>query len=471
MKMTWLARNIMGEVWSAQVINRQAALSALGTEKAIALGELCRIESGQYIDGYVAGGRRTDSVCPYLRVDNVRPFVANMNPVDLAFVRRDHPAVLSRSLVCPGDVVIARTGTLGKATLAVGEIVGCVMSQHLTRLTIRDEFREETSPEFLCAFLNSVPGRMQLLAGGLGSTRLELTHERLSAVRVPLVAQRIQQEVTALVRAGAESLARSGEEVRHAVALYTAAFQGLGNTGAADRQVWLKAALVGQRWTPQFHCLGSDQVRQQLPDGYDLVPLSSIAETTRGKGTRSADYTTAGIPFVRTTSLINGSIDPFPDHYASPETYARYKQQTQEGDILLSIEGKIGQVAYLTEQDRCVFKNHIELVRVRDRSLAPEVFLALASEMGQSQMRRLTVVQATLPGLASRSRQNTHPLAPTRWEARLRPRSPTPRRGPAGVRGGNAPPAGGASGIGLRGRPRRLNLRFCRNSLPRLGLG
>jgi hypothetical protein len=412
MKTTWLAQKTLGEAWSAQVINRQAALSSLGGRATVAVGELCRIESGQYIDEYVEGGRRTDAVRPYIRVDNVRPFVANMNPGDLALVRRDHPAVLPRSLVAGGDVLIARTGTLGKATLAVGEVVGCVISQHITRLTVRDELGGQVTPEFLCAFLNSVPGRAQLLAGGSGSTRLELTHERLSAVRVPLVATRALREVTALVRTGAERLARSGEGIRRAVGLYTAGFPGDGAGGTADRRVWLRAGQVGQRWSPRYHCLGSDDLWRHIPDGYEPVPLGSIAETVRGKGTRSADYTTSGIPFVRTTSLINGSIDPFPDHYASPETYARYQQQTREGDILLSIEGKIGQVAYLTDQDRCVFKNHIELVRPRDRSLAPGLFLALASEVGQSQMRRLTVVQATLPGLASRSRQILVPLPP-----------------------------------------------------------
>src|SRR5262245_55700966 len=143
MKTTWLSKRTLGGAWSAQVINRHAALSSLGTGKAIPVGELCRIDSGQYIDEYVEGGSRTEAVRPYIRVDNVRPFVANMNRVDLAFVRRDHPAVLSRSLVCEGDVVIARTGTLGKAALAVGELVGCVISQHITRLAVRDEFREE----------------------------------------------------------------------------------------------------------------------------------------------------------------------------------------------------------------------------------------------------------------------------------------------------------------------------------------
>src|SRR5262249_24714606 len=155
------------------------------------------------------------------------------------------------------------------------------------------------------------------------------------------------------------------------------AFLSDGPAEATNRSVWVKAAQMAQGWSPRSHCLSSDHLWRRLPDGCDLIPLGSVADIVRGKGTRTADYAASGIPFVRTTSLINGRIDPFPDHYAHPETHARYNQQTQEGDILLSIEGKIGQVAYLTSADRCVFKNHIELIRPRDKSRALELFLAL----------------------------------------------------------------------------------------------
>jgi type I restriction enzyme S subunit len=408
MKATWLPAAVVGERWSAQVINHQTALDSLGTHKVVPLGDLCQIESGQYLGEYVERAA-SDGVTPYIRVDNIRPFVANMNVVDLAYVRRDPTGVLPRSVIRAGDVVIARTGTLGKASLAVSELVGCIMSQHITRLTIREEQRSKVTPECLCAFLNSTPGRTQLLAGGSGSTRLELTHARLSAIHVPLIDSTHQDELTLLVRRGTESLAKGGQLIRQAVDRYNSAFR-VGEPGSGFRSNWVESARVVRAWPPRVHCLASDGWLADVPGNYEVVPLGTVADTVRGKGTRSADYVRSGIPFVRTTSLINGSIDPFPDHHASPETYTRYRQQTQEGDLLLSIEGKIGQVAYLTDLDRCVFKNHIELIRPKDRSHSAHLFLALASEVGQAQMRKLTVVQATLPGLASRSRQVLVPL-------------------------------------------------------------
>jgi type I restriction enzyme S subunit len=425
MKHAWYSAERLGGLWSAQAINQQVALHSLAAHKAVSLGELCCIESGQYVDWYVPEGSPGGNIRPYLRVDNIRPFVANMSRADLAFVHRDHPAVLPRSIVQASDVVIARTGTLGKAALVVGEMVGAVMSQHVTRLTVREKQRDEVSPELLCAFLNSPPGRAQLLAGGAGSTRRELTHERLAAVRIPIIGDERRHELARRLQNGTERLAESGTLIRKAIALYEAVLLSASDPATPPScHQWAPAREVRTQWNPRSHCPDPTHLVPHLPEGYELVSLASVADILRGKGTRTSDYSPAGIPFVRTTSLINGGIDPFPDHYAALETWARFGQPTQDGDLLLSIEGKIGAVAYLTDRDRCVFKNHIERIRPRDRALAPDLFLALASELGQAQMHRLTVFQATLPGLASRSRQILVPWPPSDCLERRESHSP-----------------------------------------------
>jgi restriction endonuclease S subunit len=126
-----------------------------------------------------------------------------------------------------------------------------------------------------------------------------------------------------------------------------------------------------------------------------------------------------GIPFVRTSSLINYGIDPFPDHYASDELTELFDQPVYPGDILVSMEGKIGQVAYLTQADNCVFKNHIELVRCHPGYNSMFLFLFLSSKLGKSQIDKQTVIQATIPGLGDRLRNVLVPITPkkqTEWE-------------------------------------------------------
>jgi len=123
------------------------------------------------------------------------------------------------------------------------------------------------------------------------------------------------------------------------------------------------------------------------------------------------DYARSGVPFIRTSSIINHTIDPFPDHYATAETVTRFGQPIKEGDLLVSIEGKIGMIAYLSETQQCVFKNHVERVRGLGQLDSVYLFLFLRTRFAQAQLRRFTVVQATLPGLASRLRDVQIPVS------------------------------------------------------------
>ena len=134
------------------------------------VGDAATIRSGTYIENYEAVGSR------YLRVDNIREFQLNENPEDLVYVDPTAAKITGRAIVEEHDVLVARTGTLGKASLATGAHTGWVLSQHLTRLTCR----QHVLPGFLTCCLNLPMGRGQLISGGFGSTRPELTHDALA---------------------------------------------------------------------------------------------------------------------------------------------------------------------------------------------------------------------------------------------------------------------------------------------------
>jgi hypothetical protein len=102
-----------------------ADLSAAGRLPVASLGDLTDVASGTYFDTYAASG------VPYLRVDNVREFVCNLNTDDLVFVDPTAHRLTARVRLQDQDVLLARTGTLGKAALARGPLTGAVLSQHL----------------------------------------------------------------------------------------------------------------------------------------------------------------------------------------------------------------------------------------------------------------------------------------------------------------------------------------------------
>lgn len=406
MRTGWIDTTELAEQWSPQVLVTRSIRKSLRARCETApLGELASITSGRYVRDYVPPGA---GAAAYLRVDNIRPYCANLNAGDLAYVDRNDSQIPDSARIRLRDVVIARTGTLGKASLAGPALEGAVASQHVTRLTIPSG--ASVSPAVLCAFLNSPPGRRQLLAGGSGSTRLELTHARLSELRIPILGDDVAAQVQRLVETGSADLEQSGVDMREAVVCFEQYLRPPfeWTPAAGETRQWV-ADLNGS-WVPRYYISPAHEWVRWARSVFDLRPLGQIARIQRGKGTRVGQYADSGLPFVRTTSLINGGIDPFPDHYADRSTVRAFKQPTPSGTILLSIEGKIGEVAILTDQEQCAVKNHIEIIRVKDSGAASAAYLSLASSFGWAQLRSLTVVQATLPGLANRSRQVLVPL-------------------------------------------------------------
>lgn len=402
----------VGDLWLPRLLAaKHRASGSYSRDGFVLLGDVCRLESGRYIAEYVDD--TGPSSRPYLRVDNIRPFCANLNPDDVARVACDDPQISQGSVVREDDVLVARTGTLGKAVLADAGIEGAIASQHVTRLALSASSSVEFDSGYLCAFLNSPLGREQLLSGGAGSTRLELTHARLGAVRIPLLPAAEMARVGSATREGARKLFAAARQCREAVAKYDAALGSRSATATGAMHLWVPETHVATQWVPRTFLEDTESWRNAVSQRFHLEPLGTLARIRRGKGTKTSHYATNGIPFVRTSSLINGGIDPFPDHYASAETVASFRQPTEPGDILLSIEGKIGEVAILGDAESCAFKNHIEHIRVDSRVVDPyEVFLLLSSAFGRAQIRALTVVQATIPGLASRSRQILVPVGP-----------------------------------------------------------
>ena len=385
------------------------------------LGDAVEIASGQYVAGYAPDGEPT--AVPYLRVDNVRGHVLNLTPDDVAGVTAGDAAdVPDRCRVLPGDVVIARTGTLGKAVLTTDDTAGFVLSQHVSRLTVREG--GPVSAPYLALYLNAPLGRERLIGAGSGSTRLELTHASLSGVSVPVAPGDVQDDLGEKLLGALDGYYEASRRLDALRSRADGLLLGEGGAHAVPteassgpRSFSVPGSALGDLWTPSNHRPALLGPVQEVEEVFECSTVGELADVARGKGTRSSDYASSGVPFVRTSSLINGGVDPLPDHYADEETFLRYDQEVRDGDVLFSIEGRIGMAAMLVRDHPVVYKNHIERVRLStvpdpwDReALAGWVFLVLSSTLGALQVEANTVVQSTISGLASRLRSFVVPL-------------------------------------------------------------
>ena len=108
---------------------------------------------------------------------------------------------------------------------------------------------------------------------------------------------------------------------------------------------------------------------------------------------RSDEFVSVGIPFIRANNLVNGTVVADDMYYISPDKHAELRKgHLQEGDVLITTRGNIGQTAIVPEKFHDANINaQIVLLRV-DRNIAIPQYLAYAlhSESVEDQIRRST---------------------------------------------------------------------------------
>ncbi len=134
-----------------------------------------------------------------------------------------------------------------------------------------------------------------------------------------------------------------------------------------------------------------------------------LLSVKRGNEVGSQYYGMGGIPFVRTSDIVNWEIKIDPVKCIPEEIYEKYRksQDIKENDILLVADGTflIGRTAIVTALDKkFVIQSHIRRFRcLKPQQLHPYLLLYLLNtDIVQQQIKAKTFVQATISTLGNR---------------------------------------------------------------------
>lgn len=370
------------------------------------LAELINHGSGMYVRDYLKDG------LIYLRVNSISKYTINKD--DLVFVEnKKYPGRVQAEEF---DVIISRTGTIGKAALVTSDFTNCVLSQHITKLAVKDT--SKLLPGYLCAYLNTKLGSKSLISLASGSTRLELNHNDLIKLHIPIISfekqKRIHNKLVGYLNEYYSKINQLSELRQNSDELLQLTYQtnNLRQKGSFE----IELSDLGSSWCPSHHLPELTDNLNKINNNYNVIKLGEISKIERGKGTRAAEYFAEGLPFVRTSSLVNFSIEPFTDFYMNPD-YKYLLRNINDGDILYSIEGKIGQVAMLTKEYIVAFKNHIQKISLTNipegygkEEFAGWVFLCLSSNLGLILKNKYSLIQSTIPGLSNKLKEFIIPI-------------------------------------------------------------
>ena len=107
------------------------------------------------------------------------------------------------------------------------------------------------------------------------------------------------------------------------------------------------------------------------------------------------------VPFIRTSDLINYDVDLSPDFFLEPLIFKELDQKLKPNEVLLTKDGKVGQVAYITDHDKCILSSGFLRITANSSLISPHyLFIALSvPQVGLYQAYQRTVVATTIPHL------------------------------------------------------------------------
>ena len=119
---------------------------------------------------------------PFIRTNNLEEHSLDLS--DAKYITRYvHEKTLKRTIVGPGDLIIACTGDLGSASIIPANVKEANLNSALVRLEI-DKTR--ITQEFFCCFFACAIARNQISFIGKGAAQHNLNIEEIGEVLIPL---------------------------------------------------------------------------------------------------------------------------------------------------------------------------------------------------------------------------------------------------------------------------------------------
>jgi len=338
----------------------------------------------------------------YFRISDIKR--GQMNLLTAKKVKERLQEVPTKVLIHKGDLLMSRKGTPGITTLATELEEQSIIGTEIIKITVKEDAK--ILPEFLFAFLNHKVGFNQVLSKLTGTVSRGINHPALKSVRIPEVDYSRQKLIVDKVRAVFEKHVMALSNIKEAEILLEKNLNVNRKEIKEERIYCVNSADLTDILTPKFYYPKYLNTVKEMKKKFKTVKLEEITDIKRGDEVGSKNYCKyigrkdSDVPFIRTSDLVNYEIDNYPDFYIDEEIYKELKQDLKPGDLLVSNDGKIGLLAILTSEDKCIIQSHVRRVRIL-RELNPYYVLAfLATDLGQYQFAQYTFTQATIPTMS-----------------------------------------------------------------------
>ena len=314
----------------------------------------------------------------FLRITDIQNGEVNWDQVPFCKVsEKDH----SKHRVTEGDIVFARTGaTTGKSFL-IKEAPDTVCASYLIKVRPKTK---TVLPDFLNIYFQTSEYWDAIALGTEGAAQGGFNASKLGALPIPLPPLEEQQRIVAVLDEVFEGLARA----------HTHAEANLKNA----RELFPSS--IAEIFSNS--------------DGWKTCSVGDIGEVFDGPHAtpKTVDQ---GPLFLGISSLVDGRIELDKTRHVTEEDFAKWTRRVEPraGDVVFSYETRLGQVGLIPEDMLCCLGRRMGLVRLDERKVLPEFFVAYyLSPYFQEFLRDNTVKGATVDRISIKEFPNFPVLLP-----------------------------------------------------------
>lgn len=330
-----------------------------------------------------------EKVVPFIRSGNTGE--AFIKKDELIFISQEAHARLPKSTTRLYDIIMARKGKIGGATIIMPDEVGFNCNENVIKLDIND--KDKLNPFYFVSFFNSKFGLQQIERLSTGNVQPWVSIFQIRKLVIPILNQRFQVEIELLVKLSHQKLEQSkilykqSEELllkelsllefelskeKIAVKSFSESF---GSSGRLDSEYY----------QPKFNYL-IDKIKGNKHD-----KLENIVDLHKSVEPGSEAYQDNGIPFLRVSNLTKFGVSDIHIHLSKQlfDDEVLEKLQPKKDTILLSKDGTVG-IAYNIKQDLNIITSSaiLHLIIKADNVLPEYLTLVLNSLIVQMQSER-----------------------------------------------------------------------------------
>lgn len=325
----------------------------------------------------------------FIKTSAIERHIINVN--DLYSINSEyHRNKLKRSITKPYEIIYSMTGKyMGKAAMCPKTVKEINMSQNSVRITTNNK----RNNAFIEIYLNSILNRTQIKGLYSITKQKYINQNKIASLKVPEYNDSYNTLIDKYLLAF-DNYYESLNVIKDVIKEFNDLI--INNTKNIYTFKIQSKDINKILFTPSFY---SNIMLEKEKINYKYFNLKDNIEENRwftGKDVGSNNYEDDGIPFIKTSDIVNFDVDYHPDCYCKE---IAFKSILKKGDIIFTKDGKIGEVAIIGQNVKIMPAGGIVAFHPQNDQERYGIFLVLSSKYGKMMFEKWSVIASTMTHL------------------------------------------------------------------------